>query len=68
MGDPLKVIQSVIDTERSSDVRVNDMLPGFHSGAYEECRLLGYINPVRPSQETHYLSATELSQLMLCTI
>jgi hypothetical protein len=34
----------------------------------EECRLLGYISPVRNSQETHYVSATESSQLMLCKI
>jgi hypothetical protein len=25
---------------------------GFHGGDYEECRLLGYENPVRTSQET----------------
>jgi hypothetical protein len=31
-------------------------------------RLLGYINPVRTSQETHYVSTTELNQLMLCKI
>jgi hypothetical protein len=37
-------------------------------GHYEECRLLGYENPVRTSQETQYVSATELSQLMLCKI
>jgi hypothetical protein len=41
---------------------------GFHSGDYEECRLLGYKTPVRTSQETHYVSATESSQLMLCKI
>jgi hypothetical protein len=40
----------------------------FHSSDYEECRLLGYKNPVRTSQETHYVSATETSQLMLCKI
>jgi hypothetical protein len=34
----------------------------------EECRLLGYKNPVRTSQETHYVSATEPSRLMLCKI
>jgi hypothetical protein len=33
----------------------------------EDC-LLGYKNPVRTSQETHYVSATESSQLMLCKI
>jgi hypothetical protein len=34
----------------------------------EECYLLGYENPVRTSQETHYVSATESSQLILCKI
>jgi hypothetical protein len=41
---------------------------GFHGGDYEECRLLGYKNPVRTSQETHYVSTTAPSQLMLCKI
>jgi hypothetical protein len=41
---------------------------GFHGGDYEECRLLGYKNPVRASHETHYVSATESSRLMLCKI
>jgi hypothetical protein len=36
--------------------------------SYEEYRLLGYKNPVRTSQETHYICATEPSQLMLCKI
>jgi hypothetical protein len=40
----------------------------FHGGDYEECRLLGYKTPVRTSQETHYISATESSQLMLCNV
>jgi hypothetical protein len=35
---------------------------------FEECRLLGYSNPVRTSKETRYVSATELRQLMLCKI
>jgi hypothetical protein len=39
---------------------------GFHCSDYEECRLLGYKNPVRTSQETHHVSTTESSQLMLC--
>jgi hypothetical protein len=30
--------------------------------------LLGYRNPVHTSQETHYISATESSRLMLCKI
>jgi hypothetical protein len=34
----------------------------------EECRLLRYKNTVRTSQETHYFSATETNQLMLCKI
>jgi hypothetical protein len=41
---------------------------GFHGGFYEECRLLGYKTPVRTSQATHYISATQPSQLMLCKI
>jgi hypothetical protein len=41
---------------------------GFHGGDYEECCLLGYIDPGCISQETHYISATESSQLMLCKI
>jgi hypothetical protein len=41
---------------------------GFHGGDYEECHLLGYKSPVRTSQETHYVSTTESSQLMLCKI
>jgi hypothetical protein len=41
---------------------------GFHGGDYEECRLLEYKKPVRTSQETHYVSATQPSQLMLCKI
>jgi hypothetical protein len=38
---------------------------GLHSRDYEECRLLGYNNPVRTSQNTHYFSATESSWLMV---
>jgi hypothetical protein len=40
----------------------------FYGGDYEECRLLGYENLIRTSQETHYVSATKPSQLMLCKI
>jgi hypothetical protein len=40
----------------------------FHDDDYEECRLLGYKKPFRTSQETHYISTTEPSQLMLCKI
>jgi hypothetical protein len=39
---------------------------GIHGSDYEECRLLGYKNPVRTSQEIHYVSTTESNQLMLC--
>jgi hypothetical protein len=31
-------------------------------------RLLGYKKPLRTSQETHYISVTGLSRLILCTI
>jgi hypothetical protein len=40
----------------------------FYGGDYEECRLLWYKNPVHTSQETHYVSATDPSRLMLCKI
>jgi hypothetical protein len=43
-------------------------ITGFHGSDYEECRLLGYKNPVRTSKETHHVSATEPCQLMLCKI
>jgi YD repeat-containing protein len=43
-------------------------ISGFYCGDYEECRLLGYKNPVHTSHETRYDSATELSRLMLCKI
>jgi hypothetical protein len=39
---------------------------GPHGGDYEECRLLGYKNRVRTSQETHQFSATKSSQLRGC--
>jgi hypothetical protein len=38
---------------------------GYHGGNYEECHLLGYKTPVRTSQETYYVYATESNQLML---
>jgi carbonic anhydrase len=38
---------------------------GFQAGDNEEWRLLGHKNPVRTSQEAHYVSATEPSRLML---
>jgi hypothetical protein len=34
----------------------------------EECSLLGYKTSVRTSQETHYVSATQPSPLILCKI
>jgi hypothetical protein len=41
---------------------------GFHGSDFEECRLLGYQNPVRTSPETLYFSATDLNHLILCKI
>jgi hypothetical protein len=40
----------------------------FHSGEFEECRLVGYKIPAHTSQGTPYFSATELRRLMLCKI
>jgi hypothetical protein len=50
------------------DTRFHSHIWGFWGGEYEECRLLGYNNPVRTSQETQYVSATESSRLMLYKI
>jgi hypothetical protein len=33
-------------------VRTKSLMETFHGGDYGECRLLGYKNPVRTSQET----------------
>jgi hypothetical protein len=41
---------------------------GVHGGDYEEFLLMGYKNPVRTSQETHCISATESNRLILCRI
>jgi hypothetical protein len=38
----------------------------FHGGDYEECCRLKYKNPVRTSQKTYYVSATETSWLTIC--
>jgi hypothetical protein len=38
---------------------------GFHGVDCEECRLLGYKNPVHTLQEAHYVSPTEPSRLIL---
>jgi hypothetical protein len=35
---------------------------------YEQCRLLGFKNPVRTSQETHYVYSTDYCQLILFKI
>jgi hypothetical protein len=40
----------------------------FHGDDYEECRFLGYKNPVRTSQDPHYASAVEPNRLTLCKI
>jgi hypothetical protein len=39
-----------------------------HLRGKKECRVLGFKNLVRTSQETHRVSATETSRLMLCKI
>jgi hypothetical protein len=43
-------------------------LESWHEDSVGECRLLGYKTPVRTSQETHYVSATKSSRLMLRNI
>jgi hypothetical protein len=41
---------------------------GFHGGAYEECRLVGYMKPVLLSHEPYYFSAKEASWFILLEI
>jgi hypothetical protein len=65
--DLKEIVSATIQTEYCIVVKIR----GFRGGDYEKRRLLGYKNPVRTSrtsQETHYVSATESSQLMLCKI
>jgi hypothetical protein len=52
----LKTLNFRFDKQKLTDVR------------FEVCTAVGYKNPVRTSYETHYVSATESSQLMLCKI
>jgi hypothetical protein len=46
----------------------NCRILGFNGVDYEEFSLMGYKSPVRTSQETYYIYATEPSRLMLCKI
>jgi hypothetical protein len=41
---------------------------GFHEVEYKELRLLRCKQPVRTSQKTHYVSATNPNRLMLCNM
>jgi hypothetical protein len=56
-----------ITTQIKRRIQTGCKIWGFHSDDYEEC-LLGYKNPVRTSQQTHYVSAIESSRLILCRI
>jgi hypothetical protein len=51
---------------KSTNIITGCNIWGSHSNGYEECRLLGYKNQVHTSQETHYISTTESSWIMLC--
>jgi hypothetical protein len=53
---------------RNLQLQLSRKIWSFHGSDYEEWRLLGYKNRVRTSQETHYFSTIESSQLMLCKI
>jgi hypothetical protein len=65
IGHKQEELTVILYTDNSKSPRQYRIL-GIEGGDYEECRLLGYKNPVRTSQETHYVSATEPSRLMLC--
>jgi hypothetical protein len=52
---------------RQNSWRCQSLLPIYvRFDDYEECRLLGYRNQVRNSQETHHVSDTESSRFRLC--
>jgi hypothetical protein len=53
---------------QSYSTQVISRIWGFHGEDYEERLLLGYKNPDRISQETHYVSVKEPSLLVLCRI
>jgi hypothetical protein len=53
-GDRLPLEQGDVEYPK---LELSCKIWGFYGGDYEEC-LLGYRNPVRTSQETHYFSAT----------
>jgi hypothetical protein len=63
------ILRNVLDFPVSSgQPKQVTVIWSFQGDDYEECRLLGYKTPVCTSQETHYVSATGSSQLMLCKI
>jgi hypothetical protein len=62
------MLQTLVAVQITSEkLSVPCKIWGFRSCDCEEC-LLGYKNPVRTSQETHYISTTEPDRLMLCKI
>jgi hypothetical protein len=63
----VKVIEHNICVAFMDNVCLISKIWGFCGGDYKKC-LLGYKTPVNTSQETHYVSATEPSQLLLCKI
>jgi hypothetical protein len=66
LSDWVRFVSST--TQGLNDEDFSCKIRGLHGSDYEECRLLGCRKPVRTSQETHYISATESSRLMLCKI
>jgi hypothetical protein len=60
--------QHLLIPPKKSNDSLSCKILGCHSGDYEERRLLGYTNPVRTSQEIHYVSAKGPGRLMLCKI
>jgi hypothetical protein len=54
--------------EENGQTKGGSQILGSHGGDYEDRRLLGYKTTVCTSQETHYISTTEPSRLMLCEV
>jgi hypothetical protein len=59
-------MQNIINIPNENVTNFVLKIRDFHGYDYEAFRLLGYRNPFHTSQETHYVSVTEPSRLMLC--
>jgi hypothetical protein len=67
-GCRISSVFKIISTSHSVHWLNNFNIWGFYGGDYEGWLLLRYQNPVRTTQQTHYVSTTGPSRLFLCRI